>query len=198
MQNKKTILLAIFGCSLLAAASQAQITNPYYVIPPCTKLEALERGIGTIVISASSPIGTIAPISGAGSVTVNCKQDRDAGSGLTEHGISMSLESSGKPEETVLVDYDEIAGLLKAIDQLEKLDWSITPLASFRASYETKAGFRVAVFSSRRSGAIEVAIRNTHGNIAMILTRDQLAQLRRFIEEAQNKIAKLMKGNAPQ
>lgn len=192
----KPFLMAAAGLALLTPTSHAQTTNlyPYYAAPPpTTKLEAIERGVGSIIIKASSPMGVVA--ANGGSVTITCKEDQDLGTGLKEYGAGVGFKVGDQAEETVLIDYDELDGLLDSIDRLNKLDWTVTSLSSFSAAYETKGGLRIAIFSSRRSGTIEIAVRITRSDSNPVrLTRDQLSQLRNLLDQTRDKLQKLIKG----
>jgi len=79
--------------------------------------------------------------------------------------------------------------LINALAYLNKVDWSITSLTSFDAGITTRSGFRAAAFSSRRSSAIEFAVRTAgSGNPPMLLSRDQMAELRGFLEQGRSKL----------
>jgi hypothetical protein len=191
MYHIKSLATAIGAAISLTLAAQAQTTNLDYPPPIYTKLEAMEYRTGTIILKAEAPIGTMT--TAAGSVSVACKNDQDLGTGLKESGVEIGL-TSGSGSYLLRLDYDELDGLLKAIGQLEKVDWTITSLSSFNASYETRDGFRVAVFSSRRSGAIEIAVRSTHANSApLLLAQAQLMQLQNLIQQAQTRLDGLLK-----
>ena len=193
MRQFSAILIAIAGWSLLAAPTRAQDTVIYVPPAPKTKLEAFETNIGTILIKAASPMGTISASKGVLSVT--CKEDKDAITGRKEYGVALGVAPGGQPEDTTLLDYDELDPLLNAIDYLNKVDWTVTSLASFSAAYETKGGFRIAVFTRKRLGTIEIAVRSRHtSKIPILLNRSELAQLRLLIEQSKNKLDALIKG----
>jgi len=113
----------------------------------------------------------------------------DASSGRKEVGISVDLNHEPQFRETRYLDYDELESLINAIAYLNKVDWSITSLNTFDAAITTRSGFRVSAFSSKRSGAIEFAVRTAgSGNPAILLSRDQMAELRGFLEQARTKL----------
>jgi len=95
----------------------------------------------------------------------------------------------------MLVDYDELDSLLDGLEYLGTLDWSVTPLPSFDAVYTTKGGFRAAALGSRRTGNIEFALRSVRGNTApLLLSRDQLGQVRSLVQQGKAKLDSLRKG----
>lgn len=192
MRPTNAILVAVACCPLLAVITQAQTSAVYLLTEPKTKLEAIEGRTGVVLIKATAPIGTITTSKGVLSVT--CKENQAVGPGLKEYGISIGITAGDKPQDTLLLDYDELDALLNAVDYLNKVDWTVTSLPSFSAAYETKGGLRVAVFISKRSGTIEIAVRNTNaGNAPILLTREQFAQFRLLIEQSKEKLDALIK-----
>jgi hypothetical protein len=83
--------------------------------------------------------------------------------------------------------------LTHALDYLSRIDWSVTSMGSFDASYTTKAGLRVDSFSSRRSGKIEFALRTGQMTRGIVLAPEQLAQIRSLVEQAKRKLDDLRK-----
>ena len=194
MHQSSFILVIGAVCTLLPTSVRSQ--NVVVTLPPepKTRLESIENRIGTILLRANAPVGAVTAAKGV--LSVVCKEDKDLGDGSVERGIAIGITSGDKPEDTTFLDREEIGGLLNAIDYFTKVDWAVTSLPNFSAAYETKAGFRIAVFVSKRSGTIEIAVRTTHeGNTPLVLTRDQLAQFKLLLEQAQKKIESLLKGN---
>ena len=154
MHKSNVILIMLAGFWALATPARAQDANVYAPAPPATKLEMLETNTGTILIKATALMGSMS-VNGA-TVTVTCKEDADTGTGRKEYGIALGITSAqtANLEDRTIVDYDELGSLLGAIDKLAKIDWSVTSLTSFNATYQTTGGFRVAAFSARRSGSI--------------------------------------------
>src|ERR1017187_352317 len=190
MYKSPVVLAAIVGWSLLAVTSRAQNTD-VYPPAPATALEILETNTGTVIIKGTSPIGSMSV--NAVNVSVACKEDTDTSTQRKEYGIAISIKATGQLEDRTIVDYDEMDSLLKAIDYLNKIDWSVTPLTSFNAAYATKGGFRIAAFSSRRSGAIEFSLRSSRMSKGLLLTQSQLAQFRGLIDEAKRKLDEIRK-----
>jgi hypothetical protein len=183
---------AFAALPLFVGVARDQPANVDGASPPATKLEALARRTGTVLIRGATVIGTVTAAKGA--VTVACKEDRDIGAGVREYGIAISIHATNQTEDAILVDYDELDGLLDAVDYLNKVDWSVTSLGSFRASFETKAGFRIFAFSGHRSSSIDIAVRiDREDSVPVILGRDQLAQFRGLLEQAKTKLEALMK-----
>jgi hypothetical protein len=140
-----------------------------------------------VLIRATAPIGTVA--ANAGGLSVKCRQITDTGTGQRESGIVIEITHGSQWEDMMLIDYDELDPLLGAIDFLSKVDWSVTSFPSFDAVFTTKGGFRIAAFGSRRTGAIEMAVRATRViRPPLLLTRDQAGQLHSLIEQAKTKL----------
>jgi hypothetical protein len=188
---KSKVLPAAVGCwLLLAVESRAQDTNAY-ALAPATRLEALETNTGTVIVKGFAPVGSVSV--SAGVVSVTCKEDTDTGAGRKEYGIAITVSVSNQFEDRAIVDYDEMDSLLNAIDYLSKIDWSVTSLISFDAAYTTKGGFRIAAFSSRRSGTIEFTIQSSHMSKGILLAPSQLGPFRGLIDQAKRKLDSIRK-----
>ena len=191
MRKLIAVLITVAGGSLLGNAARAQTTNCCPFIP-ATKLEAFETNTDTVIIKATAPLGTV-PAQG-GTVSVRCREITDAGTGRRESGILVDITSSEPLADMMMIDYDELDSLLDGLEYLGKLDWSVTPLPGFDAVYTTKGGFRAAAFGSRRTGNIEFSARSTRSSTKpLLLSRDQLGQLRSLIEQGKAKLDSLRK-----
>ena len=186
------ILVALAGAFLLAGRAGGQVTNTWLPFP-ATKLEAFETNTDTVIIKATSPIGSV-PAHG-GEVGVRCREITDAGTGHRESGLIVDLTFGGELGDMMLIDSDELDSLLDGLEYLGSLDWSVTPLTGFDAVYTTKGGFRAAAFGSRRTGNIEFSVRSVRVRAAsLVLTRDQLGQVRSLVQQGKAKLDSLRKG----
>ena len=186
------IFVAVAGAMLRSGTASAQETNACWPFP-ATKLEAFETNADTVIIKATAPMGAV-PAHG-GEVGVRCREITDVGTGRRESGIIIDLAYGGELGDTMLIDYDELGSLLDGLEYLGKLDWSVTPLPGFDAVYTTKGGFRAAAFGSRRTGNIEFAVRSARARTApLVLSRDQLGQVRSLVQQGKAKLDSLRKG----
>jgi len=191
MRRFIAVFVAVAGGSLLAGSAFAQETNPCPIVP-ATKLEAFDTNTSTVIIKATAPIGTV-PAHG-GAVSVRCREITDVGTGRRESGIMIDLAFGGPVEDVMLIDFDELDSLLDGLEYIGKLDWSVTSLPGFDAVYTTKGGFRAAAFGSRRTGNIEFGVRSARVHKPpLLLSRDQLGQLRGLVEQGKTKLDALRK-----
>jgi hypothetical protein len=191
MRRFIAVLIIVAGGPLLSGPVRAQETNGCLLVP-ATKLEAFETNTDTVIIKATAPIGTVQ--AHGGEVSVRCREITDAGTGRRESGIVVDIALGGPAEAGLLIAYDELDSLLDGIEYLGKLDWSVTPLPDFQATYTTKGGFRVDAHGSRRTGNIEFDVRNQRLYAPkLVLSRDQLGQLRSLVEQAKAKLDSLRK-----
>jgi len=175
---------ALFLC-FFAVPTYAQDTNAYAPLPS-TRLESFATNTGTVIIRGSADVGVV--LADTGSITLKCREVYDASSGRKEVGISVDLIHNPS-KETRYIDYDELEPLINALTYLNKVDWSVTSLNSFDASMTTRSGCRVSAFSSKRSSAIEFAVRTAGtGNPPILMSRDQLAEFRGLLEQARTKL----------
>jgi hypothetical protein len=184
--SPKLICILVLWSWVLVGPVIAQDTNAY-AFTPATRLESFVTNTGTVVIRGSADIGVVQ--ANTGTITLKCREVSDASSGRKETGISIDLNHSQQSKETRYIDYDELEPLLNALAYLNKVDWSITSLNSFDAAITTRSGFRASAFSSKRSSAIEFAVRTAGtGNPPILMSRDQLAELRGLLEQARVKL----------
>jgi hypothetical protein len=170
----------------LAASVHSVIGQDTNAYAPATRLESFATNTGTVVIRGSADIGVV--LADSGTIALKCREASEAGTGRKEVGISVDLVHNSS-KETRYIDYDELEPLINALAYLNKVDWSITSLNSFDASIATRSGFRASAYSSRRSSAIEFAVRTAGtGNPPIVLSRDQLAEFRGLLEQARTKL----------
>jgi len=182
MQRRPLMVIAILGCSLLANAAQAQITN-YFLNTPLTKLESFETNIAVVILKATTEVGSIS--ANVGAVAIKSKEITDTSTGRKEQGIAVEITPPGQPKEALLIDYDELAPLANAIDYMTKLDVTATPLTAFDAAYTTKSGFRIAALGTRRTGAIQFGVRDARTRSTPVtFSREEMTQLSSLISQA--------------
>ena len=93
--------------------------------------------------------------------------------------VSLSISPlGGQLEDVTLIDYDELDSLLDGLEDVGKVDWSVTSLPGFDAVYTTKGGFRAAAIGSRRTGNIEFGVRSIRAaRPLLLLSRDQFGSV---------------------
>jgi hypothetical protein len=184
--SPKLICVTLLSLSAFVNPVTGQDTNAY-AYPPATRLESFATNTDTVVIRGTAEIGVV--VADAGAIAIKCREISDTATGRKEVGISVDLNHNQQSKETRYIDYDELEPLINALAYLNKVDWSITALNSFDASISTRSGFRASAFSSKRSSAIEFAVRTAGtGNPPILLSRDQLAEFRGLLEQARTKL----------
>ena len=179
----KAMAMLILGGSLLVGSLRAQSTN-VFVVAPATKLEAFDTNVSVVVLRASSELGTIS--ASAGALAVSCREVSDMSTGRKEQGVEIEIgQRTGTPKDTMLIDYDEIAPLLDAIDYLNSLNLSATSLNALRATYTTRGGFRIAAQGTRRKGLIQFNVTDSRtGAAPIVLSRQDVVQFVGFLNQA--------------
>lgn len=181
-----TWLVLTLGLGFAGSTRAQESTNlwPGWVM---TRLESLQTNANRVIVKAASPIGSVA--AHGATIAVLATEVTDTASGQTASGLTLTVFEGEQTGGVALVDYEELSSLLSALDYLSRVDWSVTSLSSFDAFSSTKDGFRVAAFSSKRTGTIEYAARTLRSNQRpALLTRDQLMQLRSLIDQAKGKL----------
>jgi hypothetical protein len=181
-----TLVFTFFLCAV--GAARAQETNSY----PKSRLEIFEERTGAVLIRGTDEIGSVA--GKVGGVTVKCRETRDAGTNQREFGVIVTVVQAEGLEDTTYVDYDELDALIRNLDYVSKVDWSVTSLSHFEASYTTRSGLKVATYSSNRTRTIEaVVLSNRHVRSRSFMTVGQLSQFRVLLEQAKAKIELIQK-----
>ena len=182
--NRSHILSAFLALLSITTPAQTQIATVWPPIP-MTRLESFDTNIAVVILKASTDVGSIS--SDAGMVGVKSKEMTDTSTGRKEQGIAIDITPKGQGRDALLVDYDELASLVAAIDYITKLDVTATPLSSFDAAYTTKGGFRIAALGTRNTGAIQFGVRDARfGSTPVTFSRDQMSRLSDLINQAKN------------
>ena len=183
MRKICVVLIDISGW--LACSAHAQVTNV-----PSTELETFEAQTGTVIIKGASQIGSMAI--GNLNLAVIGRESTDVGTGRKEYGLAVELTENNQGTVKMVVDYDELDSLLNSLDYLAKIDYNVTTLPTFVASYTTKSGLRIGAYTSQRRGAIQFFLQDRTVNSARILmTPAQLAQFQTLIEQARKSLDKM-------
>ena len=189
MRGINVTLLVIVCGSLVAGTVWAQDTNP-----PLTKIEIFEARTGTVVVRGSVLIGTMS--AQTGTVSVRAKESIEPGLGAKEYGIAVELQEGSRPEDTTMVDYDELGSFLNGIDYIRKANHSMTPLPDYDVGYTTAGWLRLVVYTSvKRPGTTQIALQSRHTNFnRILLSEDQLAEFQNLIRQANSKLDSLRAG----
>jgi hypothetical protein len=191
MSQSHPIPFALLTGCLLAITARAQETV-VVPAPPKTRLEILETQTGTVIVKGTALIGTLTV--GAGSLTVRCKEFKDVGHDRKEYGLSVTLKEGSRTEETILVDQEELEGLVAALDYLARADHTVTVLPGFDAAYKTRGELRIHTFSRKSTGGVEAAVLGSLANkIAVALPMADLAKFRTLIEQGREKLDEIIK-----
>lgn len=185
MQRTRLFLVAPL-LLLLAAVCDAQTPQP----SPTpfefeTRLESLMSETGAMIVKGYTRVGSMAGSRGAAYITA--WEVTDVGSGRTERGVGVEVSDStqNRPdfEERAYIDYDELAPLLKGIDQIMKLDDKATKLARFEAQYQTRGGLVLVTFNTQSGYSAAIS---TYGGRRprFVLRPTGLAEFRNLLESA--------------
>ena len=119
---------------------------------------------------------------------------RDVPSNQRQFGIAVLVRQNELTEDTTTVDEDELEAFIAGIDYVSKADPSISSLNHFEAYYASRAGLRVASYSSRRTSGVEASVTSSrYLRSKTWLNMSQLAQFKNLVEQAQTKIEAIRK-----
>lgn len=178
------IFTLILVLTVFAGSVRAQVTNDWPT-PPLTKLEAMDTNVSVVILKGSTDAGSISAHGAA--VGVRCRESTDTSTGHKEQGLVIEIAQPSLGRDVLLIDYDEIASLIGAINYISKLEVTATPLSSFDAAYTTRGGFRIAALGTRTTGAIQFGVRDARINsMPVTFSRDQMSRLSDIINQAKN------------
>jgi hypothetical protein len=171
-----------------AACARAEETNLY----PKSRLELFEERSGVVIIRGTENVGSVP--GKRGEVTVQVRETKDMTFNQRDYGVIVFVAEGEGFAHATYVDYDELPALIQNLDYVSKVNWSLTSLGHFDASYTTRAGLRVATYSSTRSGLIEGSVVTQRlPRSRASFTTAQLDLLRNVLEAAKAKIEELQK-----
>src|SRR5687767_3786208 len=159
---------------------------------PRTKLEMLDRLVGSVIIKGFTRITTV-EVRG---VRVDAVEMHQLGRGFRFKGVVVSLRESQPAgdnrerihESRAFIDYDEIDALLNAIDVVSRVDETATKLVGFEARYRTLGDLEIAVFRQTRSGNAVTLSTGICDRVTGALTFDELAKVKAMIQEAKSRL----------
>jgi hypothetical protein len=152
------VFLASITLTLMPALAQvgpAGAAAPGMEAP--TKLEGLELRKSTIIVKGYTEVGKVDGEDGS-SINVSAIEIKDATRGTKEMGLAIVAVQGGEGRRQAIsyVDFDEIAGLLSAIDYLAKPDAEATRLSAYEAQYRTKSSLEFVSFDSNNQRMVSV------------------------------------------
>jgi len=175
-------LLATIGFVSTLSAHQDQSSSDV----PRTKLEALEAVSGFVIIRGFTAIGKIDGQMQT-SVEVESNEFTIAATGKKAYGITVQVKQTIVHEHTSHIDYEEIESLLKGIENIAKIDATVTKLASFRADYKTASDLSISRISSADREIVAVTSGRI-GTATAYLSLADLQSLRELIAKAKRTI----------
>ena len=183
-----SLAFAVLTVFLVGAPARAQETNIY----PKSRVELLEERAGIVLVRSTDTVGSVQ--GKRGEVIVQVRETKDLTSNQRDYAVIVTVMQGDESANATYVDHDELSALIQNLEYVSRIDWSVTSLGHFDASYTTRAGLRVVTYSSTRSGLIEGAVVSQRlPRSRAALTTAQLDLFRNTLEVAQKKIEELQK-----
>ena len=183
MNKLSILLLAIIA---FAFAATAQDTNSLK-----TDIGVFEARTGVVIVKGFGQIGSVA--AGPVEISVRCKETTDVSIGQKTYGLTVELDGNPFPRARVLVDDNEIDPLLSGLNYLIKINYDVTALPGFEASYTTKAGLRMMANSLRKEGGVQYSLQYDD-QLRIELTSVQMTQLYSLIAQARKNLDDIKAG----
>ena len=179
--RKYCAALIVAGC-WLASAARAQDTNALK-----TEIGMFEAQPGVVIVKGFGEVGSIS--TGAATISVRAKQSISVATGHKDFGIAVVIEGN-QWRQIAIVDDDELDALLNGLDYLGKINYGVTPLPGFEASFTTKSGLQFIAFGSKRQSGIQTFLEYNDGP-RISLTSNQWLQLSNLLGQAKSTLDSL-------
>ena len=159
---------------------------------PRTRLEDLEERHSSVIIKGFTRITTV-EVRG---VRLDAIEIRDTGKTMRANGLVFAKglavvlrEGGERPEDNrAFVDYEEIDGLLNAIDAIGRVDETTTKFPGFEARYKTLGDLEISVFRQTRSGTAVIISTGICDRATQTLTLDDLGKFKALVQEAKARL----------
>ena len=171
----RKFFLFLTASAALVIGAQAQDTNALK-----TQIGIFEAQTGVVIIKGFGQVGSIS--TGGAVISVRAKETSSAATGHQDFGLALVIEAN-QWREFALVDYDELDALLNGMDSLGKMNYSVTSLPGFEASFTTKSGLQLVAHGDKQQGGIRTFLQYNDGP-RIPLASDQWTQLTKLIAQA--------------
>ena len=174
------IIAAVLLSTMLACAVRAQSPTETTNVAP-TKIETLESQTNAIIVRG---IGTASTMSaGPGMLTFQLKESFTPDTGAKLHGLMLDYAMSNFHRRMV-IDYDELTPLLKAMDYIQTVNHDVTQLPNFEVEFRTRSRFQVIGIGNQRQTTIQMFLK-FGGDERISVSSTQMSQLRAMIAQCQ-------------
>ena len=178
----KKYWLAVACLVVMFSVGRAQETVTVTLpTPPATDIGTFEAQTNVVIVKGSSLVNTISM--GNGTLSVHTKESLNVSSGQKQYGILLSFDGGGGNRIRAAVDYAELGSMLDGIDYLSRATGDVTSMTGFEAFYQTKSGFQVIAFSSRKQGTVQLYVKFSEGS-RIELSSYQMTQFREMVNTA--------------
>jgi hypothetical protein len=148
-------LTALTSLPIFAQVSAVGPAGPASEAP--TKLEALELRKSAVIVKGYTEVGRIDGEDNS-SITISAIEMKDTARGSHEMGLAIVAAQGGETRRSAVsyIDFDEITGLLTALEYLAKPDPEATRLSAYEAQYRTRSNLEFVSFDSNNQRMISV------------------------------------------
>ncbi len=186
---KAVIWAAVIGVGLPAFSVGEEVADAG---EPMTRLEAFMAQDSVVVVRGSSRVGEVVGQRGS-RIVITVNELMNADTDEREHGITVDVREadSRRADHRSYVDFEELPGLLRALEYLAKLDRSATSLERLEADYRTKGGLVITMHTTRSDTRLAVSA-DIGGEVP--LESADLERLRLLVQSAHESLAAIRAG----
>ena len=177
------LLSAIYSLTWTATAQDTNILR--------TEIGVFENRTGVVIVKGFGQIGSVT--AEAAEISVRCKETTDVSIGQKAYGLAIQITGTGFQAERIYVDEDEIDALLSGLSYLIKINYDITALPGFEASYTSKGGLQVSANSIRKEGGVRFSLQGNYSP-QIPLSSVQMTQFYNLIVQARKNLEAVKAG----
>ncbi len=154
-------------------------------VEPVAKAEPAQARIGAVIIHGFGDIGAVTGDQGT-QLAVKSHEFSEANSRQKEYSISITAIETAQPFRTIscIIEYDELDPLLKGIEQIGKVEKTVTRLPNFEATYRTRGTFAIKTLNGP-DGKVQASVQiGLEHPINVTFNLEILGQFRSLIQQA--------------
>lgn len=183
----KTLALALLLAMVAVSRSvHAEDTNNLN-----TFLGQFENKTNVMIIKGFGDVGTI-PFN-QGEVRVRSRESQNLATGQKMYGLVVEWGREGAPHRRILLDDDEVEGLINAVNYLVTIDYKVTKQPGFEASFQTRAGLQAIARSERKEGAVFTLLQ-FDDSIRIPMTSVQMQLFSKLLQQGRKNLETLKAG----
>ena len=155
-----------------------------------TLLGQFENKTNVMVIKGFADVGTI-PL-GQSEVRVRTRESQNVATGEKMYGLVVDWVHDGV-HRRLLVDEDELDGLINAVNYLVSVDYNVTKQPGFEGNFRTRSGLQAIAHSERKEAAVLLFLQFDDA-LRVSMTSVQMQSFSKLLQQGRKDLETLKSG----